>query len=86
MRTYLGLPNYRQNLERLGWSGTDLGGTGSDRLFDSVVAWGDNRTIADKVLEHRAAGADQVVVNVITPTPAVAPLGELRRLAPLLLS
>jgi probable F420-dependent oxidoreductase len=86
MRTYLGLPNYRQNLERLGWGGTDLEGTGSDRLFDSVVAWGDDRTIADKVLEHRAAGADQVVVNLVTPRPAVAPVGELRRLAPLLLS
>jgi len=84
-RTYLGLPNYRQNLERLGWAAQDLQGTGSDRLFDAVVAWGDDETIAKKVLEHRLAGADQVVVNVITATPAVAPTDNLRRLAPLLL-
>jgi len=84
--TYLGLPNYHQNLERLGWPEADLQGTGSDRLFDAVVAWGDDETIARKVLEHRTAGADQVVVNVITPTPSVAPTDDLRRLAPLLLA
>ena len=84
-RTYLGLPNYHQNLERLSWPLADLEGTGSDRLFDAVVAWGDDETIARKLLEHRAAGADQVVVNVITPTPDVAPTADLRRLAPLLL-
>jgi probable F420-dependent oxidoreductase len=85
-RTYLGLPNYRQNLERLGWQAADLEGAGSDRLFDSVVAWGDDETIARKVLQHRAAGADQVVANVITPTPDIAPTADLRRLAPLLLN
>jgi len=84
LRTYLALPNYRQNLERLGWSGDDLEGTGSDRLFDAVVAWGDDDTIAEKVLGHIGAGADQVVVNVITPTPDRAPSEELGRLAPLL--
>jgi probable F420-dependent oxidoreductase len=83
-RTYLGLPNYRQNLERLGWSGQDLEGTGSERLFDAVVAWGDEETIAEKILGHLAAGADQVVVNVITPTPDRAPTEDLRRLAPLI--
>ncbi len=85
-RTYLGLPNYHQNLERLGWSANDLDGAGSDRLFDAVVAWGDDATIAEKVREHLRAGADQAVVNVITPTPDRAPTDELRRLAPMLLA
>lgn len=85
-QTYLALPNYHQNLERLGWPEADLQGAGSDRLFDAVVAWGDDETIASKLLEHRAAGADQVVVNVVTPTPDVAPTAELRRLAPMLLA
>ncbi len=86
LRTYLALPNYRQNLERLGWGGADLDGLGSDRLFDAVVAWGDDRMIADKVLAHIDAGANQVAVSVLTPTPAVAPTDQLRRLAPLLLA
>lgn len=85
LRTYLALPNYRQNLERLGWGGADLEATGSDRLFDALVAWGDDRIIADKLLAHIEAGADQVAVSVLTPTPAVAPTNQLERLAPLLL-
>lgn len=85
-RTYLGLPNYHKNLERLGWSAPDLEGAGSDRLFDAVVAWGDDGAIAVKVREHLRAGANQVVVNVITPTPDRAPTDELRRLVPLLLA
>jgi probable F420-dependent oxidoreductase len=86
MRTYLALPNYRQNLIRLGWSDDELTPPGSDRLFDSVVAWGDDQEIARKLRRHLEAGADQVAVSVLTPTPDRAPTADLRRLAPLLLS
>jgi probable F420-dependent oxidoreductase len=86
MRTYLRLPNYRNNLVRLGWSDDDLTPPGSDRLFDAMVAWGDDQEIARKLRRHCDAGADQVAVSVLTPTPDRAPTAELRRLAPLLLS
>ncbi|MFM7871188.1 MAG: LLM class F420-dependent oxidoreductase, partial [Actinomycetota bacterium] len=39
MSTYLGLPNYTNNLRRLGWSEEDIAGP-SDRLVDAIVAWG----------------------------------------------
>ena len=86
MRTYLGLPNYRNNLVRLGWSDNDLTPPGSDRLFDAMVAWGTDEEIARKVRRHRDAGADHVAVSVLMPTTERAPTAELRRLAPLLLS
>jgi len=86
MRTYLALPNYRQNLVRLGWSDAELTPPGSDRLFDEMVAWGDDEEIARKLRRHREAGADQVAVSVLTPTSDQAPTAELRRLAPLLRS
>ncbi len=85
MRTYLALPNYRQNLVRLGWPEDELTPPGSDRLFDSIVAWGNDREIAGKLRRHHDAGADQVAVSVLTPTPDRAPTADLRRLAPLLL-
>jgi probable F420-dependent oxidoreductase len=85
-RTYLGLPNYRNNLVRLGWSDDDLTPPGSDRLFDAMVAWGDDEEIARKLRRHHDAGADHVAVSVLMPTPDRAPTAELRRLAPLLLS
>jgi probable F420-dependent oxidoreductase len=86
MRTYLALPNYRQNLVRLGWSEDELTPPGSDRLFDAIVAWGDDQEIASKLRRHHEAGADHVAVSVLTPTPDRATTSELRRLAPLLLS
>ncbi len=86
MRTYLALPNYRQNLVRLGWSDEELTPPGTDRLFDAIVAWGDDEEIARKLRRHRDAGADQVAVSVLTATPDQAPTADLRRLAPLLLS
>lgn len=85
MRTYLTLPNYRQNLVRLGWDEGELTPPGSDRLFDALVAWGDDEEIARKLRRHRDAGADQVALSVLTPTPDRAPTAELRRLAPLVL-
>jgi probable F420-dependent oxidoreductase len=86
MRTYLSLQNYRQNLVRLGWSEDDLTPPGSDRLFDAMVAWGDDEEIARKLRRHSEAGADHVAVQVLTPTPDRAPTDDLRRLAALVLS
>jgi probable F420-dependent oxidoreductase len=86
MRTYLALPNYRNNLVRLGWSGDELTPPGSDRLFDAIVVWGDDEEIARKVRRHRDAGADHVALSVLMPTPDRAPTAGLRRLAPRLFS
>ena len=85
MKTYLNLDNYRRNLERLGWPAEELKEPGSDRIFDAVVAWGDDEEIARKVRLHHEAGADHVAIQVLTPTPERAPLEDLRRLAPLVL-
>jgi probable F420-dependent oxidoreductase len=63
--SYLGLPNYVNNLRRLGFTSDDLSGEGSDRLVDALVAWGDPDAIAARVAEHHAAGADHVCVQVL---------------------
>ena len=84
MQTYLNLPNYRQNLARLGWPADELEAPGSDRLFDAMVAWGEDREIGRKLRLHYEAGADHVAVQVLTTTPKEAPLSDLRRLAPLM--
>jgi probable F420-dependent oxidoreductase len=86
MRTYLKLENYRRNLSRMGWSNHELEPPGSDRVFDAMVAWGPPDEIARKVHLHHEAGADHVAVQVLTATPERAPLDDLRRLAPLLVS
>jgi probable F420-dependent oxidoreductase len=62
---YLALPNYANNLRRLGFSEQDLANGGSDRLVDAIVAWGDVNAIAGRVRAHLEAGADHVSVQVL---------------------
>jgi probable F420-dependent oxidoreductase len=86
MAIYLTLPNYVNNLRRLGWDDDDLGGGGSDKLVDAIVAWGDEAAIAARVADHHAAGADHVCVQVIEDDMTALPLPAWRTLAPALLS
>ena len=64
---YLNLPNYRNNLKRLGYTDADLDDGGSNRLIDAVVAWGDEKTIADRIQAHRDAGASHVCIQPLHP-------------------
>ncbi|WP_069113535.1 LLM class F420-dependent oxidoreductase [Jiangella alba] len=80
---YLGLPNYVNNLRRLGFTDDDLSGSGSRRLVEALVAWGDPGAIAGRIAEHHEAGADHVCVQVLTDRPGL-PRAEWRALAPVL--
>ena len=82
MSIYIGLPNYANNLRRLGFTEEDLTPPGSDRLVDAIVAWGDEDAVVRRVAEHRAAGADHVCLQVIEADPRALPLEGWRRLAP----
>jgi probable F420-dependent oxidoreductase len=84
MKIYLGLPNYFNNLMRLGFTEDDRTDGGSDRLVDAIVAWGTEDQIAERVAQHHAAGADHVCVQVLQDGVAM-PEAQWRRLAPALL-
>lgn len=64
---YLGLPNYRNNLKRLGMRDEDFDGGGSDRLIDAIVAWGDEKAIEARIRAHQDAGADHVCIQALDP-------------------
>jgi len=81
---YLGLPNYANNLRRLGYGEEDVAAGGSDRLVDAVVAWGEPAAIAARVREHHDAGADHVCLQVLTEGDGF-PLAAYRELAAALL-
>lgn len=78
---YLRLPNYRRNLERLGWSDDDLADGGSPSLFDALVGWGDEDALVERIRAHEQAGADHVALHVITESATRLPLDELRFVA-----
>lgn len=87
MALYLTLPNYTNNLRRLGFGDDDFDDGGSDRLVDALVAWGDVDAVAERVRAHHQAGADHVCVQVLGTTREDArrlPLEQWRALAPAL--
>jgi len=85
MITYLALPNYVNNLKRLGFTDDDVANGGSDRLVDAIVAWGDIDAIVRRVKAHHDAGADHVCLQVLDADARALPLRQWRELAPALL-
>ncbi|MGB2920078.1 MAG: LLM class F420-dependent oxidoreductase [Mycobacterium sp.] len=84
LRSYLALPNYANNLLRSGFNEDDVA-TVSDRLFNALIAWGDEDAVAARIAEHRDAGADHVCLQVLTADPQEFPREQWRRLAAALL-
>jgi probable F420-dependent oxidoreductase len=80
---YLHTDNYRNNLLRVGWKPAHLEAPGSDELFDAVVAWGDVAAVRKRIAGLLTAGADQVVLNLITKNRSVPYIDELKALASL---
>jgi probable F420-dependent oxidoreductase len=80
LRSYLALPNYANNLLRSGFSEDDVNQV-SDRLFNAIIAWGDEDAILRRVSEHRSAGANHVCVQVLLSDPKAYPREQWRRIA-----
>jgi probable F420-dependent oxidoreductase len=79
---YLRLPNYVNNLLRLGFTDEDVAGSGSEGLVNEIVAWGEEEAIASRIAAQLAAGADHVCIQVLGPRGQAIALEEWRRLAP----
>jgi probable F420-dependent oxidoreductase len=62
---YLRTPYNVNKFRRLGFTEEDMAGGGSDRLLDAVVAYGSAATVADRVRDQLAAGADHVGVQFL---------------------
>jgi probable F420-dependent oxidoreductase len=82
---YLALPNYVNNLRRLGFGDADFGDGGSDKLVDAIVAWGDLTAVSDRIRAHQSAGADHVCVQVLPRDPQALPMTQWREVASALL-
>ncbi len=80
MAGYIDLPNYRNNLKRLGWNEEELSNGGSDRLVDALIAWGDAGAVAKRAQEHLDAGADHVSVQFLRASSRDLPTEDYRGL------
>ncbi len=63
---YIGLPNYRNNWIRLGYSEEEIDDR-SPRFLDAVMAWGDEAAITQRIRAHYDAGATHVCIQPIDP-------------------
>ena len=81
MDTYLRLPNYTNNLQRLGWTDDDIADGGTDALVDAIVAWGTLEQVVERVRTHLAAGANHVAIQLLPADPRALPMAGWRELA-----
>ncbi|TLS47376.1 LLM class F420-dependent oxidoreductase [Streptomyces montanus] len=82
---YLSLPNYTNSFLRFGFTEDDFADGGSDRLIDTLYAWGDDDRIRARIDAFYTAGADHVAFQVVTDQgPSALTRPEWRRLAGLL--
>ncbi|MFT4581252.1 MAG: putative F420-dependent oxidoreductase [Gammaproteobacteria bacterium] len=57
---YLPLPAYHRTWKRAGFDESDFANGGSDRLIDSIIAWGDADQIKARIQAHTDAGASEI--------------------------
>ena len=62
---YAGLPNYRNNWLRLGFTEDEIEHR-DPRFVDAVVAWGDEEALQERVRAHYDAGATHVCVQPLS--------------------
>jgi probable F420-dependent oxidoreductase len=80
LRFLSGVRGFADNFARMGFSENDIADL-SDRMVDQLVARGDADTIAIRVGEHLAAGADQVLLSVLSGADEPDPIQAAGRLA-----
>lgn len=84
MSTYIRLPNYANNLRRLGYTDTDLGDKTtppSDRMVDAIVAWGTIDQAVARIKAHFDAGASHVSIQVLDENFMALPMPQWREFA-----
>jgi probable F420-dependent oxidoreductase len=80
MSTYTRLPNYVNNLIRLGFKEEDIVNQ-EDNVVDAIVGWGTTDQVVSRVKAHLDAGADHVCVQVLTENGLELPMAQWQELA-----
>ena len=75
-----GLPGYAASFARMGFAADDVAGV-TDRLVDELVIWGDAGTITARIREHLLAGADHIMLHVLSEGGQPGPIEVARTLA-----
>ena len=82
MQPYCRAENYQRSLTAQGFGPADWEPPYSDRLVDSLVAWGSAEQVRARIAEFHAAGADHVAIIPLGTDGADLPTATLEALAP----
>jgi probable F420-dependent oxidoreductase len=83
MATYTSLDNYKNNLKQFGFEDADFENSGSDKLVDAIVGWGDEAALKNRIKAHWDAGANHVCIQALQDDAERGPdLALLELLAP----
>ena len=80
LRFLSGLPGYAASFARMGFTATDIAEV-TDRLVDDLVLWGDAATITARIGQYLQAGADHVILHVLSEGSQPGPAEVARALA-----
>jgi probable F420-dependent oxidoreductase len=84
MGTYTTLDNYKNNLKQFGFEEADFENSGSDKLVDAIVAWGDESALQQRIKAHWQAGANHVCIQALQDGAMSGPdMALLELMAPL---
>jgi probable F420-dependent oxidoreductase len=62
LNMYVRLDYYHREWRKLGFDDADFADGGSDRLIDTLVAWGDGEALSARIAAFEQAGATRVIV------------------------
>ncbi len=80
LRFLAGLPGYQASFARMGFTGPDIAEV-SDRLADELIFWGDPDTVTARIGQLHEAGADHVILHVLSEGSQPGPMEAARALA-----
>jgi probable F420-dependent oxidoreductase len=61
LQYYMALDYYHREWSQLGFDENDFADGGSDRLIDTLVGWGDEEALKERLNAYYTAGADRVI-------------------------
>jgi len=62
LQYYVTLDYYHREWAKLGFTAADFADGGSDRLIDTLVGWGDEAALRERLAAYREAGASRIVI------------------------
>ncbi len=80
LRFLAGLPGYAASFARMGFTEQEIAEV-SDRMVDELVFWGDAAAVGARIGQQLRAGADHVLLHVLTENGQPGPAQAARRLA-----